>query len=177
MQKRLIFLTMASLTPHPSPQMGPQGPFSSSWTSTRPKKKNTFIKHQRLPWKNHSSFLTFLKIPASKKSDFQSMSMGLVNFNGRSGCSGGGWRRSGWWLRLTLDSCRFCSFAIMDSPAVESEIQLYAFSHWHTVSKSRFLDQKVTFVIVWFTWEVREKWEGKYGFFAKLLKTNLNTSH
>lgn len=47
MQKSLIFLTMASLTPHPSPQMGPQGPFSSSWTSTRPKKmdKSKILQH------------------------------------------------------------------------------------------------------------------------------------
>ena len=71
------------------------------------------------------SSLTFLKIPASKKSDFQSMSVRLVNFNGRSGCSGGGWRCSGWGLRLTLDSCRLCSFAIVDSPPVKSAIQSY----------------------------------------------------
>ena len=83
------------------------------------------------------SSLTFLKIPASKKSDFQSMSVRLVNFNGRSGCSGGGWRCSGWGLRLTLDSCRFCSFAIVDSPPVKSAIQLSVLWQMRSRGKTR----------------------------------------
>ena len=34
---------MASGTPHPSPQIGPQGPFLSSRTSTRPQKIEDLI--------------------------------------------------------------------------------------------------------------------------------------
>ena len=84
-------------------------------------------------WCNASNFqitietihsTTFLEIPASEKSDFQSMPVRLVNFNGGSRGGSGGWRRGGRWLGLALYSRRFGSFTIVDSPPVKSKIQI-----------------------------------------------------
>ena len=78
---------------------------------------------------NHSFYYTFLEIPASEKSDFQSMPVRLVNFNGGSRGGSGGWRRGGRWLGLALYSGRFSSFTIVDSPPVKSKIQIFLGLH------------------------------------------------
>ena len=129
-----MWLTTASGTPHPSPQIGPQGPFLSSRTSTRPQNnrfdlvalfsKNQFNKNfwRQNPPKldKNSRFCTFTFIAASEKPDFEvKVDIGLGPFRSSSW-----WRSCGKGFGFTLHPGGLGPLTIMITPTIKPECRI-----------------------------------------------------
>ena len=132
---------MASGTPHPSPQIGPQGPFLSSRTSTRPQKIEDLIesllvfqkliqqifmwgKNLRGPIPIQLGFkifhYTFTFIAASKKPNFEV----VINVGFWPLSCGSWWRCCGRGFGFTLYPGSLSPLTIMSTPTIKPECKL-----------------------------------------------------